>query len=241
MKIEQLVNLHVLLEHKLSRVVLPVFAIFGICLTNYLVFMVVPSEKVMGAVQRIFYFHVGSAMSAYGFIAMLFVASIFFLVSRKIHWDLLAQSAALIALLFCSIVLATGMIWGHSAWNTWWRWEPRLVSFLVLWLVLLSYQLLRSFSVSNTKVRNFAAVLGIFAAVNVPIVIFSIKLLDQTQQLHPEVVANQGLKDSRFLFTLMVANLAVPLMGLWLFVVKLQSLLLADRVEKVLRSSNRRK
>ena len=178
-----------------------------------LVFMVVPNERVMGAVQRIFYFHVGAAMACYAQIAILFMVSVMYLISKKILWDQIAVAAGEVAALFCTIVLFSGMIWGHSAWNTWWRWEPRLVSFLVLWLLLLSYVLTRAFLQSEEKLQNFASIVGILIAIQIPIVIFSIRLLTPQEQLHPEVVANQGLKDYRFVVALISANLSVIALG----------------------------
>ena len=230
MKVEDCVNIDVLIGHRFYRRILPWVCGLLIAVTNFCVFAWVPNEEVMGAVQRIFYFHVGAAMAAYLMIGVLFVASICYLNSRKLEWDLIAEAAASVGLLFCSVVLATGMIWGHSAWNTWWSWEPRIVSFLILWLILLSYVLLRGFSEDQAGQRNFSAVLGIIAAVNVPIVIYSIKLLDKTQQLHPEVVARQGLRDTAYVCTIILGNISMLLFSFWLLVTKAGNLLLARRL-----------
>jgi heme exporter protein C len=156
-----------------------------------------------------------------------------YLATRIDAWDALAEAAAVVGLLFCSIGLASGMIWGHSAWNVWWRWEPRLVSFLVLWLILLAYVLQRGFSLSHARQKNFAAVLGILSAVNVPIVIFSIKLLDHTEQLHPEVVAKQGLRDASYLYTFALSNVALLMFAIWLLSVTTTNVLLRRRVESL--------
>ena len=219
------------------RRILPFLCCALVLLGNFYVFAVVPNERVMGAVQRIFYFHVGAAMGAYLMIAVLFVASICYLNSRSFKWDALGEAAASVGFVFCSIVLASGMIWGHSAWNTWWRWEPRLVSFLVLWLLLFSYTVLRSFTADSSQRRNFAAVLGILAAVNVPIVIFSIKLLDQAQQLHPEVVAQQGLRDESFVVALVICIAAMLAASLWLLKLKFVNSLLIRRAELISRDA----
>ncbi len=221
-----MINLNFLLRDKLCRLILPALAITAIIIAHFVVFAIVPDERVMGPVQRIFYFHVGAAMTVYAMVAVLFFASVFYLGSKRWEWDSLASAAASVGLLFSTIVLATGMIWGHSAWNTWWRWEPRLVSFLVLWLILLSYVLLRDFTAGNDRQRSFMAILGVLAAVNVPIVIFSVKLLDHSEQLHPEVVANQGLRDLRFVYGLIAGNIATILLGVWLAVIKLTNVLL---------------
>ena len=194
----------------------------SILFSLYLVFMVVPTERVMGSVQRIFYFHVGAAMGCYALIAILFMSSVMYLVSKKMLYDQMAIAAGEVAALFCTIVLLSGMIWGHSAWNTWWRWEPRLVSFLVLWLLLISYVLMRAFLESEERLQNFASIIGILIAIQIPIVIFSIRLLSPQEQLHPEVVANQGLKDGRFVFALVSANLSVIFLGLLLFLYRVR-------------------
>ena len=187
-----------------------------------LVFMVVPTERVMGAVQRIFYFHVGAAMACYALVAILFMTSVMYLISKKIVWDQFSIAAGEVATLFCSIVLFSGMIWGHSSWNTWWRWEPRLVSFLVLWLLLVSYVLMRALLKSEEKLQNFASIVGILVAIQIPIVIFSIRLLSPQEQLHPEVVGNQGLKDYRFVVALISANLSFICLGLLLFLYRVR-------------------
>ncbi len=160
----------------------------------YLIFMLVPNEAVMGAVQRIFYFHVGCAIASYAAIATMLFGSVSYLATRKPWPDALAVAAAEVSLLFCSITLISGMIWGQAAWGTWFRWEPRLVTFLLLWFILVGYNLLRAFG-ERGRVASHAAVLGIVSAVMVPVVIFSIQLLPSVAQLHPVVVSKGGLKD----------------------------------------------
>jgi heme exporter protein C len=166
-----------------------ILAILSVLLVfnNYLIFIYAPTEKVMGHVQRIFYFHVGSAFASYLAIGFLFVSSVCLLSLKDSRWDHWARAAGEISLLFCTIVLLTGMIWGKAAWGTWFNWEPRLVSFLLLWLTCAAYVILREFSLAQ-NVAEQAAVLGIVSAVMVPIMIYSIKYLPIIQQLHPVVV-----------------------------------------------------
>jgi len=199
----------------------------------YQVFLVVPNERVMGAVQRIFYFHVAAAMSCYAMIGVLLTGSIVYLATKRVFWDQVAEAGGAVAVMFCTIVLFSGMIWGHSAWNTWWRWEPRLVSFLVLWLILLGYVLLRVILREDERLGAFSAVLGIIAAVNVPIVIFSIRLLAPQEQLHPEVVAQQGLKDPRFVWALLTANLGIFMMSIMLLLQRLRLAVLESRLVEI--------
>lgn len=230
MNVDSIISLPTLAESGWYRRVLPVVAGGSVAVALALVFMVVPSEQVMGAVQRIFYFHVASAFACYLSLAVLLCAGACYLVNRKLAWDLLGEAAASVAMLFASIVLVSGMIWGHSAWNTWWRWEPRLVSFLVLWLILLSYVLLRRFADRSAQEQTFAAVLGIIAAAQVPIVIFSISLLAQSEQLHPQVVAKQGLTDLRYVAAFVIASIAMCSTAIWFIAVKTGALLLRSEL-----------
>ena len=156
---------------------------------NYLVFVVVPNEVTMGAVQRILYFHVGSAIACYSAVAILLVSSLGYIATRNPSLNHLAVAANEVGVVFCSIVLVTGMIWGNAAWNTPFRMEPRLVSSLVLWLILISILVLRRFGDSERR-DTHAAVMSVVGAIMIPIVILSMRFLPQTGQLHPRVAEN---------------------------------------------------
>lgn len=178
----------ILPRQKLARIETAVAALVAILILfcNYLVFMVVPNERFMGPVQRIFYFHVGSALSCYFAFGIVFVSSLAYLGTREWKFDAISAAACEVGLTFCTIVLLTGMIWGKSSWNTYFRWEPRLVTFLVLWLIFLATVLMRAFGTSHKTAIN-SAMLGILGALNVPLVVFAVKFLPQSQQLHPQV------------------------------------------------------
>lgn len=185
--------------------------------SNYLVFMWVPNERVMGAVQRIFYFHVGSAIASYCSFAIVLVASIIYLWKRSWQADVISEAAGEVGFVLCTMVLASGMIWGHSAWNTWFSWEPRLVSFLILWLIFLAFNLFRIFG-DPRKIGVHSAVLGILGAVTVPIVILSVRFLPQISQLHPRVIEKGGVHPlmMRVVFVTMVAMVTVQFLLVWL-------------------------
>jgi len=141
----------------------------------YQAIFVAPDEATMHEIQRIFYYHVPSAMSAFLFFAISLVGSIGFLASRNNHperaqrFDAWALSGAEVGVVFCSVVLVTGPIWGRRAWGIWWTWDARLTTTLILWLIYVSYLLLRRFA-AGPQVQTLAAVLGIFGAIDVPIV-----------------------------------------------------------------------
>lgn len=180
----------------------------------HLVFTVVPNEVTMGAVQRIFYFHVGSAFSTYAAAFCMLIGSLGFLALKQNKFDALQLAAAEVGLLFCSLVLITGMIWAQSAWNIAFSFrEPRLVSTLVLWLLFVALVALRKFA-GREQAPTFCAVLGILGAIMVPVVVFSVKLLSPMGQLHPVVVEHGGLRDATFRMTFWITDGAVVSMAL---------------------------
>ena len=149
----------------------------------YLSFGYAQVEKSMLEVQKIFYLHVSAAMTVYLAFGVNFIFSIKYLIKRKSNDDLLAVSAAEIGLVFCTIVLLSGPIWAKYAWDTWWTWEARLTSTLVLWLMYVSYFILRS-ALTEDKRKTYSAVLGIIAFFDVPVVHFATKLWET--KMHPE-------------------------------------------------------
>ena len=179
-----------------------------VAFAQYQIFMVVPDEQVMGAVQRIFYFHVASAVSCYAAFAIVFFCSLGFLVTRNPKFDVINAAAGEVGFIFCTITLGSGMIWGHSAWNTWFRWEPRLVTFLLLWQIFLGFNLLRHFG-NQGKLAAHTAVVGMLGALTVPLVWISIKFVPQFEQLHPQVIENRRLKDSRYIQAMVVSMVAL--------------------------------
>lgn len=212
---------------KLDLLVLSLLAVLGLYV-QYLVFIYVPDEAQMGAVQRIFYFHVGSAMAAYLCIAGVFLGSVVYLAQSKLEMDLLAEASGGVGFLFCTVVLLTGMIWGHAAWGTWFNWEPRLLTFLLLWLVFLGYVLLRAYSRAS-NLKKHSAVLGIVGSCMVPLMVFSIRILPQIKQLHPQVVSQGGLRDPRMGFALVITILFCSLFAGFLTYLSYRSLRLRSR------------
>lgn len=182
----------------------------------YLVFMVVPNEVTMGAVQRIFYFHVGSAFATYAATGCLLIGALGFLALKKDSLDYLQLAAAEVGLLFCSIVLVTGMIWAQSAWNLAFSFrEPRLVSTLVLWLLFVALVVLRRFAAAHDA-ANYCAAFGVLGAILVPVVVFSVKFLSPVGQLHPVVVEHGGLREASFREAFWITNGAIVSMALLL-------------------------
>ncbi|MEH7107242.1 cytochrome c biogenesis protein [Bacillus sp. JJ1764] len=151
----------------------------------YLIFLYAEEEKTMGAAQKIFYFHVSSAWVAFFAFFVTCVFSVLFLVKRKRIYDTYAYVSAEIGIVFTLIVLTTGPIWAKSAWNTWWVWEPRLITTLILFFIYVAYIMVRHMDGAWDKKARLAAVFGVIGFVDVPIVFFAIRWW-QTK-LHPIV------------------------------------------------------
>jgi heme exporter protein C len=154
----------------------------------YEALVVAPTERTMGDVQRIFYYHVPSAWTAFLLFMINFVASVMYLVRRNVKADILALVSAEVGVVFCTVVLVTGPIWARPVWGIWWTWDLRLTLTLLLWLIYVSYLVLRRFSASS-QTPVMAAVLAIFGALDVPLVYFSIWFF-RTQ--HPSPVIGGG-------------------------------------------------
>jgi len=180
----------------------------GLVATMYGAFLWAPTEKTMGDIQRIFYIHVPSAWCSFLAFFVVFVASIAYLVTRNLKWDRLAVACAEIGTIFCTGFLASGPLWAKPVWGIWWTWDARLTSSLILWLMYLGYLLLRDFLEDSQRRATLAAVFGIFAFVDVPIVYFSIRLW-RTQHPQPVIMggADSGLDPVMFqvfMFSLVV-------------------------------------
>ena len=148
-----------------------------------------PTEATMGPIQKIFYVHLPSAIATFLACLTCFVASIAYAWHRDARWDRLASSSARVAVVFCSIVLLTGMIWGRSAWGQWWTWSPRLTFSLVLWLLYVVYLMIRASVESPQRRAIIAAVYGIVAFLDVPLVYLSTRLMPD---IHPVSVQLAG-------------------------------------------------
>ncbi len=155
---------------------------------GYQALFVAPTDQMQGDVYRIIYYHVPSAWTSFVFFFANFVASIVYLVRRNPKADAVAVSAAELGVVFCTIVLVTGPIWARPVWGIWWTWDWRLTSTLVMWLIYVSYLVLRRFSTGG-QAPVLAAVLAVIGALDIPLVYFSIWFF-RTQ--HPQPVVGGG-------------------------------------------------
>lgn len=175
------------------------------------IFLYAPTERTQGNVQRVFYLHVPLAWIAYLAFFIVFVASVLYLRQGAARWDTLARSAAEVGVVFTTLVLVTGSLWARPIWGTWWSWDARLTTTLVLWFVYIGYLTLRSYVADERRGARYAAVLGIIGFVDVPIVNQSVSWW---RTLHPQpIVAAPGGPNMP---PSMVATLALSLVALTL-------------------------
>src|SRR4029077_14743706 len=179
-----------------------------------------PPERNQGVIFKIIFFHVPMAITALTCAMVAFLSSILFLVTKKFQFDALAVAVTEVGLAFLAGNLITGSIWGRVAWGIWWTWDARLTSALVCWLLYAGYLMLRNAIEEPTQRATFAAVFSIFAFIDVPIVIFSIKWW-RTQ--HPAPVFWGGGSMPHDWFVLWAWNvLAMILLGAVLIAVRLR-------------------
>jgi len=190
---------------------------------------VVPPDAAQGDVQRIFYYHFASWCGMGLFYLINLLGSVAYLAWRNskpataLKADSLAVTSAEIGVVFCTVGLVTGSLWGRAVWGIWWTWDPRLTSTFVLWLIYIAYLLLRRLA-AGPQMRTLAAVMAIFGYVDVPIVYMSTRWW-RTQ--HPQPVffggPNSGIASS--MMPAVWWNMAGWMMwGIWVASLRYQSI-----------------
>jgi heme exporter protein C len=167
------------------------------------IFLYAPTDALQGPEQRIFYLHVSSAIAAFACFAVVLVGGIIYLRNESLAADRLARSGAVVGVVFTTVTLVMGMLWARPVWNTWWTWDARLTSTLVLWIIYAGYLLVRQLAEPGRQAARIGAVVGIFGFIDVPIVYFSVSWW---RTLHPgSVIVRNALPPemlATFLFTM---------------------------------------
>lgn len=146
-----------------------------------------PREAVMGEVQRVFYFHVSAGwVGAVAFLVTA-VAGILYLTRGSRKWDNVAVASVEIGVVFTLINILSGSIWARPVWNTWWTWDPRLVTATIMELIYIAYLMLRQGIEDPERRARFGSVYGIVGFISVPITFLSIRLL---RTIHPVVIGS---------------------------------------------------
>ncbi len=214
---------------------LPTLALFAVTAALLLIFFYAPADLNQGSIQRILYVHAPSAMMTYLAVAVLAVASILVLARRNdwARWDRMASASAEVGVVFLTIVLVTGPIWGHKVWGAWWVWDARLTSTLVLWLILLGYLAFRALSPTGERRARLSAVVGIVGSVDIPVIHFAVTWW---RTLHPGPVAPLPGGDrlpGSMLLTLMVSFVAFTILFAVLLTLRIRQAEAADRIDAI--------
>ena len=165
--------------------ILDIITVVLVGAATLMVFLYAPVERVMGPVQKVFYFHVAAGwVGMLGFLAAV-VAGVVYLIKRQPVWDLVGLGAIEIGLTFMLINIITGSIWARPIWNTWWTWDPRLTTATIMELIYAAYLLLRQGIEDPDRRARFGAVYAIIGFLSVPLTFFSARLF---RTIHPVVI-----------------------------------------------------
>jgi heme exporter protein C len=167
--------------------ILDVLSILLLAFAAWMAFFYAPMEAVMGNVQRVFYFHVAAGWAGMVGYLVAFVAAIAYLRTGDNKWDIIGVASVEIGLVFSFINIASGSIWARPIWNTWWTWDPRLVTATVMELVYLAYLMLRQGIEDPDRRARFGAVYTILGFASVPLTFFSIRIW---RTIHPVVIGS---------------------------------------------------
>lgn len=199
---------------------LTALGVVGVLVLHWLVFFWVPTEANQGVIQRIFYIHVPAAWVAFMAFGVVALAGAVYLWLGDDRADRAAVAAAEGGLVFTSVVLLTGPLWGRIAWGTFWTWEPRLTLTLLLWFIYLGYFMVRSSTENPERGKRFAAVVGIVGAIDIPLIHVSVLWF---RSLHPQPVVMNVEGPSlppQMLLTLMVGLLSFTLLFAGVFLLR---------------------
>src|ERR1700733_1478423 len=208
-----------------------------IAVSCYFALFVVPPERLQGDTVRIMYVHVPAAwvsMSAYGMLAL---ASLFGLVNRHPLADIAAREAAPLGAIFTALGLITGSLWGRPTWGTYWVWDARLTSFLLLVFLYLGYIALWNAIEDEVRAARAASVLAIVGAVNLPIIVFSVEWWNTLHQ--GESILRRGGPSIApiFLWPLFIMAAGYTLLFLTLWIIRIRTAIMTRAVRARLANS----
>ena len=190
-------------------------------LTLYLIYFWVPTEQNLGVSQRIFYFHVPLGWIGMVSIVVVAVASVMHLFTGKQRWDDLAYSTAELGMIYASLILVTGAIWGKPVWGVWWTWDPKLTTTLVLWFIYVGYLMMRAYGPSGSQGKRFASVIALIGAIDAPIIYMASiwwRTAHPALNIGPAAEESEAIGDSRIYLTLLASVITFTVMYVYLLV-----------------------
>ena len=165
--------------------ILDILSLIVLAIATYLALVYAPTERVMGDVQRVFYFHIGTAwVGLLGFV-LAAVFGVLYLIQKDLKWDIVSVATIEISVVFFFITIVLGSIWARPTWNTWWNWDPRLTTAAITELVYVAYFMLRAGLEDPERRARFGAVYALLGGLSAPITFMAIRLF---RSIHPVVI-----------------------------------------------------
>lgn len=211
--------------------VLGALALIGLAALLFLALVASPADRVQGEAVRLMYIHVPAAIAMYVSVGLLGLASAMWLVRRSQGWDTLAAASAEVGVVFTTVTLVTGAIWGRPTWGVYWVWDARLTTTALLLVLLLGYLALRRVPAPPETRSRRSAIAGLLVVVDLPLIKFSV---DWWRTLHQDAtVSTTDVKiDDLMLFTLFLGFVVGGLVLAWLLVHRFRLAWLEEEVER---------
>ena len=199
---------------------------------QWLIFVYAPEEMVMGLAQKIFYIHLPLAWWGLISFACAFAGGILYLMKRDRKYDLFSAASVEVGMLFCTLTLITGSIWGRHSWGVWWTWDPRLTTALILWFIYAGCMALRSMPMPESRRAALCSVVSIAGFIDVPLVFLSARLW---RSIHPSVFASEGGGlTSEMAVTVVACVLCFALVWLALLLLRWRQMRLSARLDAMM-------
>jgi len=209
-------------------------SVFFICIGSYFIYVYAPIEKVMGIPQKIFYFHVSFAWWSFFSFFLVCIFSLLYILKKDYKYILWSISAAEIGVLYSTVVLITGIIWAKASWNTYWTWDPRLITTLIMWFMYIIYLVIVNIDIPEHKRYILASALGIVAFLDVPLVFLSARMW---RSIHPAIFASKGGGMPReMLYTMLINLFAYGLLFFYLYILRKNQLTIKYKIEQIMRN-----
>ena len=222
-----------------SSLLAPLALVSGLAVaaSHVLIWQYAPVEQTMGPIQKIFYVHLPLAWLAMLSFFVVFVASIVQLIKKTPKSDHIAGAAAELGVLCGALALITGSLWARYSWNTWWTWDPRLTTTLIMWFIYSGYLVVRALDMNRRQKARICAVVGIVSFLDVPLVFLSARMW---RSIHPAVFASKGGGlPGEMMTTVLVCFLAMTLFWLCLCIMRTRQIELAARLDDFTLSEQR--
>lgn len=190
-------------DFPIATLILGVLSFVGMMISLWMIFLYAPTDKIQGPPQRIFYFHVPMAWLGMLSFTIMAVVGVIYLIKKDERWDMVGRAASEVGMVFLTMAIILGSLWGRPIWGTWWTWDPKLTASLILWFMYVGYMMVHSYMGRTPESARAAAVVALIGVVDVPIIY---EATNWWRTLHPVAeIGVAGALPPSVTLTLMVA------------------------------------